>query len=234
MWRLLAALIFGLHPAHIEAVAWISGVTEPLLGIFLIASFLAYVQSRAEGAHALQMESNFPGAFRSRHAGKRDCTDTSRPSACLRVDLWDGVGKAARREEDARVVRRRVSAKSGLTFFLIALYVPARIYALKGFSHVVTPLSTAQLVFTWPSLVGFWIRHLIWPAGLSTFYNFTAVLIPTLRNFILPAIFDICCGARVVRRRPEFPPGRLLRSLAGAAFNPSPQSPRFSCQRLCP
>src|SRR5690349_17865714 len=30
---LAAALLFGLHPAHIEAVAWISGVTEPLLAI---------------------------------------------------------------------------------------------------------------------------------------------------------------------------------------------------------
>src|SRR5271157_6349218 len=49
---LLAALIFGLHPAHIEAVAWVSGVTEPLLGILLIASFLSYVQSRVEGARA--------------------------------------------------------------------------------------------------------------------------------------------------------------------------------------
>ena len=79
-------------------------------------------------------------------------------------------------------------------FFLVALYVPARIYALKGFNHVVTPLSVAQLVFTWPSLAGFWIRHLIWPAGLSTFYNFPAVLHPTARNFILPAIFDIAVG----------------------------------------
>jgi 4-amino-4-deoxy-L-arabinose transferase-like glycosyltransferase len=42
----LAALIFGLHPAHIEAVTWISGVTEPLLGIFLVASFLCYLRSR--------------------------------------------------------------------------------------------------------------------------------------------------------------------------------------------
>ena len=35
-----AALIFGLHPVHIEAVAWVSGVTEPLLAVLLIPSFL--------------------------------------------------------------------------------------------------------------------------------------------------------------------------------------------------
>ena len=109
------------------------------------------------------------------------------------MDLWDGTGKTAQ--------LRRILTWCGEAlgriwpyFFLIALYVPARIYALKGFSHVVTPLSTAQLVFTWPSLIGFWIRHLIWPVGLSTFYNFPAVFHPTLRNFILPAIFDVGVG----------------------------------------
>jgi tetratricopeptide (TPR) repeat protein len=56
----------------------------------------------------------------------------------------------------------------------------------------VTPLSNAQLVLTWPSLIWFWIRHLIWPAGLSTFYNFPSVVHPTLKNFTLPSIFAVC------------------------------------------
>ena len=103
---LLAALIFGLHPAHIEAVAWISGVTEPLLGIFLdcLAPCLPSVARR--GSARAQMESHFPGVVCSRHAGERDRTDTSRPSACLRMDLWGGVGKTARGEENSHVVRR--------------------------------------------------------------------------------------------------------------------------------
>jgi Tfp pilus assembly protein PilF len=83
-------------------------------------------------------------------------------------------------------------------FALIVLYVPARIHALKGFSHTITLLSTAQLVFTWPSLIAFWIRHLVWPAGLSTFYDFPAVVHPTAKNFVLPAIFDLCVGALLI------------------------------------
>jgi len=47
---LLAALLFGLHPAHIEAVAWISGVNEPLMGILFMGSLFAYVQSQTAGA----------------------------------------------------------------------------------------------------------------------------------------------------------------------------------------
>ncbi|MGO8786460.1 MAG: tetratricopeptide repeat protein [Terriglobia bacterium] len=53
-----------------------------------------------------------------------------------------------------------------------------------------TALSSLQLILTWPSLIEFWVRHLIWPVGLSTFYNLPAVLHPTLRNFVLPAVFD--------------------------------------------
>jgi tetratricopeptide (TPR) repeat protein len=82
-------------------------------------------------------------------------------------------------------------------FLVVVFYVPARIYALKGFNHVVTPLSTQQLVFTWPSLIAFWIRHLVWPVGLSTFYDFPSVVRPTLQNFILPAIFDLAVALGV-------------------------------------
>ena len=43
---LITALIFGLHPVHIEAVAWAAGVTEPLLALFLIPAFLFYLNWR--------------------------------------------------------------------------------------------------------------------------------------------------------------------------------------------
>ncbi len=117
---------------------------------------------------------------------------------------------------------------------LAALYVPVRIHALKGFSHVVTPSSTAQLIFTWPSLLAFWVRHLLWPAGLSTYYNFPAVFHPTLRNFILPAIFDICVGLVVFACVRKSRPAAFFRGLAFAALNPPSQFACFYCQRLCP
>jgi tetratricopeptide (TPR) repeat protein len=39
---------------------------------------------------------------------------------------------------------------------------------------------------------------LIWPVGLSTFYDFPAVAHPTLKNFILPAIFDVCAAVALL------------------------------------
>ncbi len=190
---LLAALIFGLHPAHIEAVAWISGVTEPLLGIIFIASFLSYVRSRVEGARALKWKAISLVLFALAMLEKE--TALILPGFLL-VYEWI-FGAEWRKPLEVREVLtwcRDAFGKIWPYFLLAVLYVPARIHALKGFNHVVAPLTTAQLVFTWPSLAGFWIRHLIWPAGLSTFYNFPAVIHPTLRNFILPVIFDVGVG----------------------------------------
>jgi hypothetical protein len=42
---LMAALLYGLHPLHVEGVAWISGATvEPLLGALFLGGFLAYLR----------------------------------------------------------------------------------------------------------------------------------------------------------------------------------------------
>ena len=189
---LLAALIFGLHPAHIEGVAWISGVTEPLLGILLIASFLSYVQWRLERARKWQLISL---ALFALALGEKE-TALILPGLLLVYD-WIFGKEWGRPLELRRFLAwcREALHTTWPYFFLIALYIPARIYALKGFSHAVTPLSNAQLVFTWPSLICFWIRHLVWPVGLSTFYDFPAVLHPTLKNFTLPLMFDVCVGA---------------------------------------
>jgi tetratricopeptide (TPR) repeat protein len=186
---LLAALIFGLHPAHIEAVAWISGVTEPLFGVLLLASFLAYVRWRGERGRKWELVSL---ALFALALGEKETalilpglllvydwifgTEWGRPLALRRSLVW--CGEALRR--------------TWPYFFLIVLYVPARIYALKGFSYGARLLSNKQLVFTWPSLFWFWIRHLILPVGLSSFYNFPVVVHPTLKNFIFPGILDVC------------------------------------------
>ena len=190
---LLAALIFGLHPAHIEAVAWISGVTEPLLGILLIASFLAYMQSRDERAHVLKWRAISLILFALAILEKE--TALILPGLLLFYE-W-----IFRKEWEQRTGVRRLTQWGGEAFgkiwpyiVIIVIYVPARIHALKGFSHAITPLSTAQLVYTWPSLIGFWVCHMIWPAGLSTFYDFPAVTHPTVRSFLLPAIFDVFVG----------------------------------------
>lgn len=49
MLATLAALIFGLHPAHVESVSWISGIPDPLAALFYLPCLLWYVRYRTEG-----------------------------------------------------------------------------------------------------------------------------------------------------------------------------------------
>jgi Flp pilus assembly protein TadD len=45
----VAALVFGLHPAHAESVSWISGIPDPLAALFYVPSLIWYVRYRTEG-----------------------------------------------------------------------------------------------------------------------------------------------------------------------------------------
>src|ERR1051325_4483926 len=43
---LIAATLFAVHPVHTESVAWVSGVTDPLMALFLMPSFYFYLLYR--------------------------------------------------------------------------------------------------------------------------------------------------------------------------------------------
>lgn len=45
----IATLLFAIHPAHVESVAWISGVTDPMLALFFIPSLTLYMRYREDG-----------------------------------------------------------------------------------------------------------------------------------------------------------------------------------------
>jgi len=42
----LSAIFFGLHPVHVENVAWLTSVNDLLMTVLLLASFLAYLNFR--------------------------------------------------------------------------------------------------------------------------------------------------------------------------------------------
>lgn len=43
---LVTAALFAVHPVHAEPVAWVSGVTDPLMALFLLLSFYCYLRFR--------------------------------------------------------------------------------------------------------------------------------------------------------------------------------------------
>jgi tetratricopeptide (TPR) repeat protein len=45
----VAAALFAVHPVHAEPVAWVSGVTDPLMALFLLPAFYFYLRFREDG-----------------------------------------------------------------------------------------------------------------------------------------------------------------------------------------
>jgi tetratricopeptide (TPR) repeat protein len=78
---------------------------------------------------------------------------------------------------------------ASIPFWMVLLaYVPLRIWALKGFAHVITPISLSRELFTIPSVLLFYLRLLVWPSGLSCYYDTPYVSSPGWHDFILPAL----------------------------------------------
>ena len=189
----VAALIFGLHPIHIEAVAWVSGVTEPLVGAFFIGGFLCYLKMRDGGGKARMW---LAAALILYIVGLLEKETAILLPAIICAYEW--IYSDAQNEGSLwSVGRARLlkAIRAAAPFFLVTVpYLIVRIIVLKGFSHPATRLSLGEIVFTWPSLTWFWIRHLAAPVGLGTFYNLRTVEHPGWQNFLIPLIGTIVVG----------------------------------------
>ena len=183
---LFAALIFGLHPTHAEAVAWVSGVTEPLFALFLFGSYLCYLKQRAESGrrrtYAVASLALYALACLSKE------TAVILPLIILACELlWNERTAPSRRL--AWIARFRDAIRVAAPYLaLFAIYVIARLVALKGFQNTKEVHSFLSMFLTWPSVLWFYIRHLIWPTRLSPFYSMDFVTHLNFRNVLFPAI----------------------------------------------
>ncbi len=157
----LAAAIFALHPAQVEAVAWISQRKSVLAVFFLLLSFLAYVRGTrasppARGAMALSF-SLFLAALLSK------VSVVIFPAVLILYDL------GYRRERLRRLLLEKMP-------FLAAAALVAWIgYRLQAASEVTTPGwlggTPALHAATTAGLLARYVRILLFPTNLSTLYD---------------------------------------------------------------
>ena len=180
----VATLIFGLHPVHIEAVAWVSGVTEPLLALFLIPSFLFYLNWRESRPNGRSYFAASVALYAVAMLAKE--TALVLPAVIL---FYEWVHRSAVAMPDSIIKRLLQSLKRVTPYVAVTIvYLIARTAVLRGLGHAQSSLSLATLVMTWPSVLWFYLRQLFWPADLSVFYDVPYVTSPSLANFALPII----------------------------------------------
>ncbi len=182
---LIAALIFGVDPVHIESVAWISGVTDPLVALFLLPAFFCYLNVREQAAHRRTW---LAGSLALYGLAMRSKETALILPIIIFVFEWNWMEPSGRESWIKTVCQRgRVSTIRVMPFVLLTfVYLGVRWRVLQGLGHTMMPLSISTIIFTWPQLLWFYLRHLVWPFNLSVFYNVPYVKTPGILSFLLP------------------------------------------------
>jgi hypothetical protein len=153
----LAALLFTLHPVHVESVAWLTERKNVLSGVGYLGSLMAYVsflQGRRRGRWALAL-----GLFALALAAKT--TTVTLPLVLVLLTWWSSGG----------LDRRRAAAT--LPFFALAALAAAVTIAMErhegavGHDWNLAPLERVALAGQVP---WFYLAKLVWPHSLAFVY----------------------------------------------------------------
>ena len=178
----VAAILFGLHPVHVENVAWLSSVNDLLMSLLLLGSFLGYLKSR-EGAKLWMgasivlfglglLSKETAAVFPLLILGFAILFAHSRSSG--NAGLWPAV-----KEGSASIPY----------FVILAAYLLFRGQMLHSLASPIAPLSWTTMILTWPSVMWFDLEHLLLPISSSEFYSLAYVTAPGFENFLLPILF---------------------------------------------
>jgi protein O-mannosyl-transferase len=189
----LAALIFALHPIHVESAAWIMGLPDPLMTLLAVASLLCFICWRKS-----QRRYGMPWAAASlllygAAVLTKEVALTVPP--LMFAYEWLFAPEPGTRDVERPMQRLPRAFVPILPFCAVTVaYLAARWAAIGGLSHSLTPLSGRVLVATWPLVIWSHLKLLLWPAKLSAFYDVPYVTHPGLVTFGLPLAAALACA----------------------------------------
>jgi tetratricopeptide (TPR) repeat protein len=175
MTAAIAALIFGLHPVHSEAVAWISSSPDLLAGVFVLASLLSYERWRARNqSHLSWLCASLFFALLAMFSKEQ----------AVMLPLFIAARELFDKETFSRILTRS-------SFFILPalLYLTARYFVLgfviktEGNAAVIT---FGQMLLTIPSAILLYTRMLFTPYPLAIVYDQNYVLSINDARFWIP------------------------------------------------
>ena len=158
----IAAFLFAVHPAHIESVAWVSGVTDPLLALFYVATFWCYVRAFAHERRrfawiAVSILLLMLALF------------SKEPAATFTGLVFAHAFVYSNEKFAARL---RYALLYAAPFALTTMaYLIARRVVMGGLVPVRSAVSMKTMLLTAPSLLWFYVSKSILPTGVSLFYE---------------------------------------------------------------
>jgi tetratricopeptide (TPR) repeat protein len=183
----VGALLFGLHPAHIESVAWVSGATDPLLAIFVLGALLCYQQWR-EAGEASGRCWLAASLFISILAMLTKEVAVVLPGLIFAYEWIFPRTNSPSKNRFLSAIRIAIPYAGVVIGFLVI--------RARALHRVVPPHASGGLaaVLAWPKLLIFYLAHTLFPYRMSAFYNLVTVRHPGFQNFVWPLIL-ISAGA---------------------------------------
>jgi len=155
----LAAVVFALHPVHVESVAWISELKNTLSGVFYLTAALAYLrfdETRAPRAYALALCCFVLGLLTK-------TVVATLPVSLLLVFWW----RRGRIDLQRDVVPTLPFFALGLAFGLLTVWVERTVIGAEGAEFAFTPLDRILIA---GRAIWFYLGKLAWPSDLTFIY----------------------------------------------------------------
>jgi tetratricopeptide (TPR) repeat protein len=191
----LAALIFALHPVHIEPVAWISGASDTMVTIFVALAFAAFLNGR-DSEHNSDRSADRNSDQKKRVAwwitsmALLACALLTKEmavvfSALVGIYAWlHPTGKKA--SPAKRVLGATIEA---IPYALLTLaYALLRKHALLHATGQFDPShGMVDVARTLPLVLSIYLRQLLVPIGMTGLYYTPYVTSAILTQIVLPA-----------------------------------------------
>jgi tetratricopeptide (TPR) repeat protein len=189
----LAALIFALHPIHIESVAWISAASDAMVAMFVVLAFAAFLKTR-EPQKRNRMRwwiSSIALLFCALLTKEMAVTFSAlvgiyvflrQPNA--NTPVWQKMQEAAK----AAVPYAAVT----LAYILLREHVLLHATGQFDMGH-----GTVDMIRTLPMVLVFYLKKLVFPFGLTGLYYTPYVTGAILKNVLFPTILLIAVTTTV-------------------------------------
>jgi tetratricopeptide (TPR) repeat protein len=179
MLALFSAVIFGLHPTKVESVAWISGVSDSLCLVFLLAATLAYF--RWHDSHQLRWRITSVVLLFLGILSKEVLILGPLIFAVYEFSSTPGT----------RFDRYKKTLRMAWPYFVaVAIALGLRMYALRHFTGQTTQYENRLFytIYSAPAATLWYVKQQIFPDVVSVQYPMLVVRTPSLVQFVFPLV----------------------------------------------
>jgi Flp pilus assembly protein TadD len=179
----VAGLLFAVHPVHIESVAWISGVTDPLMAVFVLPAMIFFLQ---------WLEDHSPLRLAEATALYGLALLCKEPA----IMLLPVLVKLAwlYRPEEKKALPAIIAGVLPAAALTVA-YLGLRSWLFTGGAPTVNPLPVSMALTSLPELVLFYLRQSLFPVGLAFAYDFAPATEASWQLFWMPLLVLIAVAA---------------------------------------